>query len=263
MSHEAELPGIRVSKDQLRIILARYAFAAKFISGKIIFEAGCGPGLGLGYFARTAKKIVAADISEENLNYARNYYKGKDYAEKIEIINLDSLKIASLKNYSFDVIISLAAVYAFDLDMFLNECIKMLRTGGKIIFDLPNKDIPAFKKSEFSKNYYSVPDLFELIKKYGLDAKIFGAFPVSRGPGSKYRRNFKADLISNISRIITSLPGGKRIKTFLDKFILKKSVLTKAIESKDMEIIKDVKFNPLKNIVNSNYRILYVIAGKK
>jgi len=30
-----------------------------------------------------------------------------------------------------------------------------------------------------------------------------------------------------------------------------------------MEMIKDVKFIPLKNISNSNYRILYVIAKKK
>lgn len=263
MNYEAELPGIKVSKDQWRIILARYAFAIKFISGKTIIEVGCGPGLGLGYFARTAKKVVAADYSEENLKYARDYYQGKDYGKKIEIINLDALKIVSLKNYSFDVIVALASVYAFDLDIFLNECQKILQVGGRIIFDMPNKDIPGFRKSELSKNYYSLPDLFELLKKCGFNAKIFGAFPVLQGFGSKYREGFRANLSRNISKIIRILPGGKTIKGFLDKFILRKIVLKKAIKEKDMEIIKDIKFTPLKNIPNSNYRVFYILAEKK
>lgn len=262
-NYEAELPGIKVSKDQLRIILARYKFASKFISGKNIIEVGCGPGLGLGYFAKMAKKVIAMDYSEENLRYAREHYKEKDYNKKIEVINLDALKIASLESYSPDVIVVMASVYAFDLGSFLDECKKVLKMGGILVFDIPNKDIPGFKKSKLSRNYYSAPDLFELLKKYGFDTKIFAAFPISGGIGSKYRESFRSNLSRNMSGFIRALPRGEKIKRFLDKFILGKITLKKIIKEKDMEIIKDVRFVLLGNNPNSKYRILYVTAKKK
>jgi len=262
-NYEAELPGIKISKDQLRIILARYSFASKFVSGKNIIEVGCGPGLGLGCFAKTAKKVVAIDYSGENLEYAREYYKEKDYNKKIEIINLDVLKISSLKNHYFDIVVAMASAYAFDFGKFLDECKVVLKKEGMLIFDIPNKNIMGFKKSELSKNYYSVPDLFELLNKHGFDVEVFGAFPILGGIGSKYRENLKANLSRNISKIIMLLPKGKTIKIFLDKFVLRKTTLNKTIEDKDMEMIKDIKFTPLKNIINSYYRILYVIAKKR
>lgn len=74
MSNEAEIPGIRVSKEQLRIICACYYFASKFVFGKTVLEVGCGPGIGSGYLAERAKKVVGVDISKENLDYASRHY---------------------------------------------------------------------------------------------------------------------------------------------------------------------------------------------
>lgn len=58
---ETEIPGIKVSWDQLQIICHRYYFASKFVLGKRVLEVGCGPGLGLGYLSRNTKQVVGGD----------------------------------------------------------------------------------------------------------------------------------------------------------------------------------------------------------
>lgn len=264
MSHEAELPGIMISKTQWQIILARYYFAEKFILEKNVLEIGCGPGLGLGYLAERAKNLVAIDYSDENIKIASNLYKRKNNNKKIKIIKADAHDLSIFKNNSFDVIVVMATAYALDLNKLFSECFNVLKRGGLLIFDIPNKDIPGFRGSELGKSYYSLPELFRILEKNHFEAKIFGAFPIKEGIGMRDREKLRVFIIRTASKIIRLIPERIGIKELVDKSILHKIILKEEIRKEDMETIKNVKFVPLvSDIPNFFYRILYFTAYKK
>jgi len=264
MSHEAELPGVMISKTQWQIILARYYFVGKFISEKNVLEVGCGPGLGLAYLAERAKNLVAIDYSDENIKIARNLYKRKNNNKKIKIIKADAHNLSILKTDNFDVIVAMATAYALDLDKFFNECFNILKKGGLLIFDIPNKDIPGFRGSELGKSYYSVPEIFKILEKNQFEAKIFGAFSIKEGIRMEQREKFRVFIIRTFSNIIRLIPEKIGVRKFLDRFIFHKTILKKEINNEDTKMIKDIKFIPLADdIPNFFYRILYFTAYKK
>lgn len=255
------MPGIKVSKEHLKIIYARYLFASRFISGKTVLEVGCGPGLGLGYFFKKAKKVVGIDISEENLSQAKRNYRRRGLGEKIEIYRMDAHNLSSFKEHTFDVVVSMATVYALNLDKFLKECRRVLKRKGFLVFCLPNKDIPGFQKSKFSTRYYSVPELTAVLSKYKFNPKIFGAFPIKEASGWGNRRKLKIRTANFLNRVINLMPGAKYIKNFLDSSIRHKIMLKPDIKGEDIQIAKDVQFTSLNcGLPNSKYEVLYVSA---
>ena len=42
-----------------------------------MLEIGCGAGLGLGYLATAAKRVVGGDIEKKNVSLAKEYYKDR------------------------------------------------------------------------------------------------------------------------------------------------------------------------------------------
>ena len=77
-----ELPGFKSSEEQLKRLYQRYRFALQFCKDKEVLEGACGGGMGLGYLANVAKKVIGGDIDENILKYPIKHYRGRD---KIEI----------------------------------------------------------------------------------------------------------------------------------------------------------------------------------
>ena len=69
-----ELPGINAHKEQLERLVQRYCFASEYCKDKDVLEVACGGGIGLGYLARRARKVVGGDIDEKVLEFARRNY---------------------------------------------------------------------------------------------------------------------------------------------------------------------------------------------
>jgi len=61
-----------VTREQIQRMYTRYYFAAEFCSGKEVLEVACGAGIGLGYMARRAKKIVGGDYDEKIVQIAKD-----------------------------------------------------------------------------------------------------------------------------------------------------------------------------------------------
>jgi SAM-dependent methyltransferase len=57
-----------------------------------VLEIGCGAGLGLGYLARFARKVVGGDIEEKNVSLARQFYKDRPNIT-IDLRRLKNMKI--------------------------------------------------------------------------------------------------------------------------------------------------------------------------
>ena len=190
-----ELPGYKASKEQFARLYQRYRFALNFCKEKKVLEAACGGGMGLGYLAHEAKKVVGGDIDENILNYPRDHYKGRN---EIEIKEFDAQDLP-FEDKTFDVVILYEAIYYFEKpEKFISEAHRVLRDNGVLLICTTNKDWADFNPSPYSTKYFSAPELYTMLKQKFAKVDILGASPVSR-------KGVKNKIISLIKRIAVSL----------------------------------------------------------
>ncbi len=247
-----ELPGRRASKEQLTRLYGRYHFASQFCQGKYVLEAACGSGIGLGYIARRAKRVVGGDIDENILSFAQECYKKRN---NIQLYRFDAHKLP-FKDTSFDVIILYEAIYYLaHPERFLAECRRVLKKKGVLIICTANKDCPGFSESPFSFKYFSCLELLALLKQHHFDAELFGDCPVDTG-------SIKQKLISNIRR--RAVAFGLIPKTMEGKEILKRIFFGKLLVIPGEVEDGMVKYQPpipiSSSSPNSQYRVLFAVA---
>jgi ubiquinone/menaquinone biosynthesis C-methylase UbiE len=253
---ETELPGRKISTDTLQIISHRYYWVSQFVSGKEVLEVGCGPGLGLGWLSSQAKRVVGGDITEDSLTLVR-----KHYASRVEITCVDAHRLP-FKDNCFDVVLSLAAIIYMDLPAFFDECCRVLKPGGMLIINTPNKDIPGFRPSHLSQKYYSVPELYSLLYQHNFNIEIFGAFAVPPILTRIWRRILFAvrQLAGKILRFLGFYESIKRIANLPTASI----ALREELKEEEMSLVENIPVVSLPcDFVNKKYRIVYVIAKAK
>jgi SAM-dependent methyltransferase len=190
-----ELPGSKVTREQLERGHHRYFFATGFGEAKDVLEVACGAGLGLGMLAQKAKLVVGGDIDEIILEFAQAHYQGR---KNIEIRRLDAQKLP-FADENFDLVILYEAIYYLpDPRQFVHEASRVLRRNGTLLIATANKDWADFNPSPFSTRYFSVPELSLLLKEKFQKVEIYGAFPVLAD-------KLKSRIISLIKRIAVAL----------------------------------------------------------
>ncbi len=253
LTNETELPGRKLTKEALQMICLRYEVISQFVSGRQVLEVGCGPGLGLGYLTRSANRVIGGDITVDHLRYAQEHCKGR-----IELVRLDAHKLP-FKNSYFDVVAAMQVVLYLDIDVFLGECRRVLKEGGTLIINLPNKDRPYFRPSPLSRNYFSAPELFAALDSHGFDAEIFGAFPVPAQPAWSVWQ--KARIITG--KALNLAPKGKWIKARLVNLTSRADVILKEEVGEDIDsgIVENIQLTPIHaDSPDHRYQILYAIA---
>lgn len=245
-----EIPGSKVSREQLARAYTRYRFASEFCKDKDVLEVACGPGLGLGYLAPGARKVVGGDCTENFLKLASKHYNGQ-----IGILRLDAHALPFRDN-SFDVVILYEAIYYLaNPGEFVNECRRILRDDGVIIICTVNKDWDDFNPSPFSVTYFSVPELLELLNQHNFDVEFFGECPVCADSVS-------SKIISAIKRTAVTchlMPKTMKGKEFLKRFFCGKLLtLGEEIEDGIVEYSPPVSISCERS--NSQYKILYAVA---
>ena len=249
-----EMPGMRVSVVEWQMIYLRYHWASQFVSGKQVLEVGCGPGLGLGYLAGKAKRIIGGDRTEESLRYAQKHYGGK-----VGLLLLDAHSLP-FEDSSFDVVLLFEVIYYLSQpDRFLDECRRVLRGGGILLLCLPNKDRPGFRSSLYSTRYFSSVELLALLSQYHFDAELFGAFPVGNEPA--YRR-IQAALVRSGKKMLDLMPKGEQIKDLLNKHLFGKTLVLN--EEIDDGMVENIELVPLpSDSLDFQHKVLYAIAHAK
>ncbi len=114
---------------------------------------------------------------------SRNIRRAREtYASRLDLrlVQLDAQDLP-FREDAFDVVLAMAMIYYLDLDAFLRECLRVLRSHGMVIFCTSNRDAPDFRPSRLSTTYYSVPELAAVFRHYGFDIELFGGFPTRRG----------------------------------------------------------------------------------
>lgn len=157
----------------------RYHFASNLTNNKVVLDVACGMGYGSDYLIKNgAKKVTGLDISEESIIYAKNNYKDSN----LTFIVGDATKLP-FENEHFDVIVSFETIeHIEEYNNFLNECKRVLKTGGIFICSTPNKRYT----SEILKNsnpYHIIefyPEDFQnLINEYFSSTKLYGQININ------------------------------------------------------------------------------------
>ena len=245
-----EVPGNKVTRDQLARTYHRYHTALKFCEGKDVLKVGCGAGQGLGYLARRAKRVIGGDHTEYLLKLAQEHYGGR-----VELLRLDAHTLP-FKDSCFDVVILFEAIYYLaPAERFVEEVHRVLRKDGVLLVCTVNKDWSDFNPSPYSTKYFSVPESFSLLNQRFFGVKFYGAFPVSGG-------TVKDSLVSLIKRaaihfhLIPKTIGGKEI--FKRIFFGKLSAFPPELEDGMAEYSPPVPI-PCDSR-NFQYKVLYAVA---
>lgn len=172
-SRVTEVPGREASAEQLAHLYFRYRFASELCGGKDVLEVACGPGQGLGYLARKTRRVVGGDYTESLIRLAYQRYK-----QTIPLLRLDA-HVLPFRDNSFDVVILFEAIYYLrDVERFIEESRRILRSGGILLLCSANKECLGFNPSPFSISYISASDLRLLLMRKAFDVELFAAFPV-------------------------------------------------------------------------------------
>jgi ubiquinone/menaquinone biosynthesis C-methylase UbiE len=105
------------------------------VNGKTILEFGCGDGENTAILAGRGAKVIALDISDDLLNIARTRVEVNG-CEGVEFL-VASAHALPLPDESIDVIFGMAILHHLDLDLAWSEVWRVLKNGGRGIFEEP------------------------------------------------------------------------------------------------------------------------------
>lgn len=247
-----ETPGVGASREQWSMLYTRYRFAAPFCKGKEVLEVGCGAGLGLGYLARAAARVVGGDVDEANLRLAARRYRERPNVE-VRKINAHRLPFEGER---FDAALLYEAIYYLERpERFLEECRRVLRKEGVLLISTVNREWPDFNPSPFSARYFSSRELAALLQGSGFDAALYAAFPA----GAKSVRDRIVSLLKRGAVSLGLIPKTMRGKTFLKRiFFGSLSPLPPEVEEGMAEYAAPIPISPQEPCLN--YKILYAVA---
>lgn len=123
--------------------IATYEFAIPYLKGQKVLEFGCGSGYGSHYVAGSCSEIVAVDISQDAISYAKNNFS----KDNLQFRCIDDIETTELpfSNASFDVVISFQVIEHLKNDaFFFIELSRVLKKGGVLIVATPDKTSRLF-----------------------------------------------------------------------------------------------------------------------
>ena len=247
-----EIAGDEVTQEQVDRLCNRYYWAGQYCTGKDVVEVACGSGQGLGYLFGIARSLEAGDYSDEILSIARRHY-----GERIQLKQFDAQDMP-FEDKSKDVIILFEAIYYIpDAEQFVKECVRVLRSGGKVLIATANNDLYDFNPSLHSYKYYGVVELKGLFVRYGFETEFFGATPVS-----------KISMLQKILRPVKKMAVELNLipKTMAMKKMLKRIVFGKLIKM-PAEIKSDTALHmepkKIPDVQDKIHKVIYCAATLK
>ena len=114
------------------------------VRGKTILEYGCGDGENTVLLANRGAKIVALDISPELLDVARQRLEVNG-CEGVDLL-VGSAHCLPLPDKSVDIIFGMAILHHLDLELASREVCRVLKKGGRAIFEEPMRNSKLVSK---------------------------------------------------------------------------------------------------------------------
>jgi SAM-dependent methyltransferase len=114
----------------------RYHFVAPLAAGREVLDVACGEGYGSALLARSAARVVGADLAPDAIAHARSRYEGQS---NLEFREADCTRLP-FADASFDVVVSFETIeHIAGQGAFLDEVRRVLRPDGCAVLSCPNK----------------------------------------------------------------------------------------------------------------------------
>lgn len=132
------------------------------VKGKKVLDIGCGPGLYANVLRKRGAEVHGIDISEKEIEIAKQHYKGIDF-------RVSSASALPYSNGYFDlVLIALAFTHFDDMDKALGEACRVLRTGGRLLISEGNPIIDVTKGMKVKQKTRNGPVRYlKMQRKFG------------------------------------------------------------------------------------------------
>lgn len=144
------------SPSWLEIHLFPYRYALPFAEGKDVLEIGCGNGYGTALLAEVASEVVAFDLHEEPIEYARKRFARYG---NIRFLVHDAGEPFPVPDAYFDLVFSSEAIEHIERwETTLDEICRVLRPGGLCILKTPNA-LFARKDNPFHRKVFTAAEL--------------------------------------------------------------------------------------------------------
>lgn len=126
----------RIYKDHI----ARYDFAASFVTNKTVLDIACGEGYGTTILAKKARSVIGVDLSQSTIEKAKRKYENKELAP-IRFVHSDVIEYFKQDKQKFDVIVTYETIeHIKEFKMFLTLAKTCLKPKGLLIVSTPNKE---------------------------------------------------------------------------------------------------------------------------
>ncbi len=103
------------------------------INGKVILDAGCGPGILATYMLNQGAEVMAFDISPKMIELARQRSAGR---AKLFVADM-AKPLSFVESSKFDIVASSLAIdYVHDWSVPLQEFWRALKPGGRLVFTI-------------------------------------------------------------------------------------------------------------------------------
>lgn len=175
LSVERVVPTIPAHSTSFQEHITRYIFAADYVKGGVILDAGCGTGYGAAYLARRgAKAVFGVDIAPEAIEYSRTHYE--DDSVSYSVMDCANL---GFPDETFDAVVSLEVIeHLADPEPYLSEMRRVLKADGVFILSTPNKAIHSPNSDRplnpFHFKEYGIAELEEKLSAYFGVVALFG-----------------------------------------------------------------------------------------
>jgi SAM-dependent methyltransferase len=131
---ERVVPG-KVDPDLLNEHLCRYHFARPLVEGRYALDVGCGTGYGAAVLARSARRVLALDLSAESVAFAKENYP----APNVDFLVSDCRQIP-LRAETVDAAVCFEVIeHLTEQKALLEEIRRVLRPDGLLVISTPNR----------------------------------------------------------------------------------------------------------------------------
>jgi ubiquinone/menaquinone biosynthesis C-methylase UbiE len=202
------------------------------IRGKTVVDLGCGSGINSLLLARRGAKVIGVDISESLLRMALK----RATVNQLESTHFvaSSAHDLSLKEESADVVLGIAILHHLDLRLIADETWRLLKMGGRAIFQEPIRNSPVLRVLRRAVPYRA-PDVSPFERPL-LDEEI-AAF-ASRFSGWRRSRVFCLPFVNVASIIGVSRPHLHRLYQYDARLLQKLPRLAKYGTVRVIEVTK-------------------------
>lgn len=133
LTGERTVPGIPEENYWFRRHEVVYAALLPQCEGAAVLEAGCGEGYGADLLAGVAERVLGLDYDALTAAHVARRYPRVGVARA-------NLVAPPVPDARFDAVVSLQVIeHLWDQELFLRECLRVLRPGGRIMVSTPNR----------------------------------------------------------------------------------------------------------------------------